>query len=106
MTARLSAITALLIAAFPTILMGQTSEAYVAMGQKLWDAFVCGAFAEYTDKPEESVRLYNLGYDQGKILLDAFRDGKVDQQPRSKLPICVAHAAGRADRRFHPWADI
>jgi hypothetical protein len=39
--------------------------------------------------PEESRRLYNLGYDQGKTLLDAFRAGKVDQQARSKLPIPV-----------------
>ena len=89
MTARLSAIAALLVAAFPTILLGQTSEEYVAMGQKLWDAFICGAFAEYADKPAESVRLYHLGYDQGKTLLDAFRDGKIDQQARSKLPIPV-----------------
>ena len=89
MTARLSAIAALFLAAFPTILLGQTSEEYAAMGQKLWAAFECGALAEYADKPEESRRLYNLGYDQGKTLLDAFRAGKVDQQARSKLPIPV-----------------
>ena len=88
-TARLSATAALFLAAFPTILLGQTSEEYAAMGQKLWAAFECGALAEYADKPEESRRLYNLGYDQGKTLLDAFRAGKVDQQARSKLPIPV-----------------
>jgi hypothetical protein len=38
------------------------------MGQKIWVAFECGALAEYADKPEESRRLYNLGYDQGKTL--------------------------------------
>ena len=59
------------------------------MGQKLWAAFECGALVEYADMPEESRRLYNLGYDQGKTLLDAFRAGKVDQQARSKLPIPV-----------------
>jgi hypothetical protein len=90
MTARLSAIAALFLAAFPTILLGQTSEEYAAMGQKLWAAFECGALAEYADKPEESRRLYNLGYDQGKTLLDAFRAGKVDQQARGKLPIPVS----------------
>jgi hypothetical protein len=89
MTARLSAIAALFLAAFPTILLGQTSEEYAAMGQKLWAAFECGALAEYADKPEESRRLYNLGYDQGKTLLDAFRAGEVDHQARSKLPIPV-----------------
>jgi hypothetical protein len=72
-SARLSAIAALFLATFPTILMGQTSEEYAAMGQKIWVAFECGALAEYADKPEESRRLYNLGYDQGKTLLDAFR---------------------------------
>src|SRR3984893_8297073 len=70
-SARLSAIAALFLATFPTILMGQTSEEYAAM-------------------PEESRRLYNLGYDQGKTLLDAFRAGKVDQQARGKLPIPVS----------------
>jgi hypothetical protein len=86
MTARLSAIITLFLAAFPTILLGQTSEEYAAMGQKLWDAFKCGAFAEYADKPEESGRLFNLGYNQGKTLLDAVRAGKVDQEAVSKLP--------------------
>ena len=89
MTVRLSALAALFVAAFPTILLGQTSEEYAVMGQKLWAAFECGALAEYADMPEESRRLYNLGYDQGKSLLDAFRAGKVDQQARSKLPIPV-----------------
>jgi hypothetical protein len=89
-SARLSAIAALFLATFPTILMGQTSEEYAAMGQKIWVAFECGALAEYADKPEESRRLYNLGYDQGKTLLDAFRAGKVDQQARGKLPIPVS----------------
>jgi hypothetical protein len=83
---RLSAITALFLAAFPTTLLAQTSDEYAAMGQKLWDAFECGALAEYADKPEESGRLYKLGYDQGKTLLNAFRAGKVDQQAISKLP--------------------
>jgi hypothetical protein len=32
MTARLSALAALFLAAFPTILLGQTSEEYAAMG--------------------------------------------------------------------------
>src|SRR5262249_11284411 len=89
MTARLSAIAALFLAAFPTILLGQSSEEYAAMVQKLWAAFECGALAEYADKPEETGRLYKLGYDQGKTLLDAFRAGKVDQQAKSKLPIPV-----------------
>src|SRR5262249_22045651 len=82
-------IAALFLAALPTILLGQTSEEYAVMGQKLWAAFECGALVEYADKPEESARLYELGYDQGKTLLDAFRAGKVDQQARSKLPIPV-----------------
>ena len=89
MTARLSAITALFLAAFPTMLLGQTSEEYADTGQKLWDAFECGALAEYAGKPEESRRLYNLGYEQGKTLLDAFRARKLDQQAISKLPKSV-----------------
>jgi hypothetical protein len=69
MTARLGAIAALFLAAFPTILLGQTSEEYAAMGQKLWAAFECGALAEYADMPDESRRLYNPGYDQGNFSL-------------------------------------
>ena len=84
MTGRLSAIATLFLAAFPTVLLGQTSEEYAAMGQKVWAAFECGALAEYADKPEESGRLYSLGYDQGKTLLDAFRAGKVDQHATAR----------------------
>jgi hypothetical protein len=89
MTARLSALCALFavaLPAFPTILYGQTSEEYAAMGQKLWAAFECGAFAEYAGKTEESSRLYKLGYDQGQTLLDAYRAGKLDEQARRNLP--------------------
>ena len=91
-TARLSAIAALFLVALPalpTALLGQTSEQYAAMGQKLWAAFECGALAEYAGNTEESTRLYKVGYDQGKTLLDAFRAGKVDEQARGKLPIGV-----------------
>jgi hypothetical protein len=85
-TALLSAIAVLFVVVFSTVLLGQTSEEYVAIGQKLWAAFGCGALAEYADKPEETGRRYKLGYDQGKALLDAFRAGKVDQQAINKLP--------------------
>jgi hypothetical protein len=74
---------------FPTVLFGQTSEQYAAMGQKLWAAFECGALAEAAGKIEESRRLYKMGYDEGKTLLDALRAGKVDEQARRKLPIAV-----------------
>src|SRR5260370_9773489 len=89
MNPMLSAIADFLLGGLSTVSLGQESEEYSAMGQKLWAAFECGAFAEYADKPEESGRLYKMGYDQGKTLLDAFRAGKVDQQARSKLPIPV-----------------
>jgi hypothetical protein len=87
----------LFLAAFPTILLDQTSDEYAAMGQKLWDAFECGALAEYADKPEECGRLYKLGYDQGKTLLDAFRAGKVDQQLEANCQYlcCLCWAEGR-----------
>jgi hypothetical protein len=88
-TARLSATAALFLAALPTVLFGQTSEQYALMGQKLWAGFECGALAEHAGKAEESGRLYRLGYDQGKTLLDAFRAGKVDEQVKGKLPIAV-----------------
>jgi len=88
-TARLSATAALFLAALPTVLFGQTSEQYALMGQKLWVGFECGALAEHAGKAEESGRLYRLGYDQGKTLLDAFRAGKVDEQVKGKLPIAV-----------------
>jgi hypothetical protein len=86
MNPMLSAIAAFLLGVLPTVSLGQTSEEYAAMGQKLWAAFECGALAEYADKPEESGRLYKMGYDEGKTLLDAFRAGKIDDQARRKLP--------------------
>jgi hypothetical protein len=89
MSARLSAIAGLFLAAVPTVLLGQTSEEYAAMGQKLWAAFECGALAEHAGRFEESTRLYKMGYDHGKTLLDAFRAGKVDEQARGKLPPAV-----------------
>jgi hypothetical protein len=87
--AMLSALAALALVVLPTVSWCQTSEEYAAMGQKLWASFECGALAEYADKTEESGRLYKLGYDQGKTLLDALRAGKIDEQARGKLPIPV-----------------
>jgi hypothetical protein len=92
MSAWLIAIRALFlvaIVALPTVLFGQTSEEYAAMGQKLWAAFECGALAEYTGKIEESRKLYELGYDKGKNLLDAVRAGKVDEEAKRKVPLPV-----------------
>jgi hypothetical protein len=89
MTALLSAITCLFLAALTTVSLGQTSEDYAAMGQKLWASFECGALAEYAGKIEESRTLYKMGYDQGTTLLDAFRAGKIDDQTRRKLPLPV-----------------
>jgi hypothetical protein len=71
MSARLSAIACLFLAAVPTLLWGQTSEDYATMGQKMWAAFECGALAEHAGRTEESTRLYKMGYDDGKTLLDA-----------------------------------
>jgi hypothetical protein len=59
------------------------------MGQKLWAAFECGALAEYAGKIEESRKLYELGYNEGKNLLDAIRAGKVDEQAKRKVPLPV-----------------
>ena len=89
MSARLSTIACLFLAAVPTVLWGQTSEEYAAMGQKLWAAFECGALAEHAGRIEESTRLYKMGYDHGKTLLDALRAGKVDEQASGKLPPAV-----------------
>ena len=92
MIAWVSAIRALFfvaLLALPTGLFGQTSEEYAAMGQKLWAAFECGALAEYAGKIEESRKLYDLGYNEGKNLLDAIRARKVDEQAKSKVPLPV-----------------
>jgi len=88
MTARLSAI-ALFLAALPTVSFGQTSEQYGLMGQKLWAAFECGAFAEHAGRAEESRRLYKIGYDQGTAFVGAYKAGKVDQQARNNVPLAV-----------------
>ena len=87
MTVRLSAI--LFLAALPTVSFGQTSEQYGLMGQKLWAAFECGAFAEHAGRAEESRRLYKIGYDQGTAFVGAYKAGKVDQQARNNVPLAV-----------------
>ena len=59
------------------------------MGQKLWAAFECGAFAEHAGRAEESRRLYKIGYDQGTAFVGAYKAGKVDQQARNNVPLAV-----------------
>jgi hypothetical protein len=75
MTAR-HAITALLLAAFPKA--SQSFRPIAAYSSDVCPStiFECGALAEYAEKPEETGRLYKLGYDQEKTLLDALRGWK------------------------------
>jgi hypothetical protein len=54
-------------------------------------AFQCSVYAEMSKEPQESLRLFRLGYDNGQRFLEAVRDKKIPEaELRSKVPIGVS----------------
>jgi hypothetical protein len=88
---RMGILAALVLAALPTDYSpAQTSEQYAVMGRKLWAAFECAALADVIDDAEEKRRLFNIGYEQGKIFLNALQGGKIEKQDIERLPMAVS----------------
>jgi hypothetical protein len=69
---------------------GQTSKEYALMGRKLYAAFVCAALTDVTGEANEKNRLFNIGYEQGKIFINAVQSGKIQADDfNNQVPIAV-----------------
>ena len=71
---------ALVLCAFFPTAFAQSSEEYARMSRASWSAFECAALADVLGKTKDHERLFNFGYEQGKTVIDAARNGQVDQK--------------------------
>ena len=70
--------------------LGQTSQQNALMGNKLWAAFECAALADVTGNAKEGQRLFDIGYNQGRLFVEAVQAGKVAEQDiKGKVPPAV-----------------
>lgn len=68
---------ALLVAGSHSAMAEETSKSYAQMAKAAWSAFECAPLADKYGKPEESDRLFQYGYSQGKKFISALQDGKI-----------------------------
>ena len=79
----------MVLAFLPMSTLGQTSQEYGLIGHKLWAAFECAALADVAGT-REGQRLFDIGYTQGKVFVEAVQAGKVAEQDISeKVPLAV-----------------
>jgi hypothetical protein len=79
----------LVLAFLPMSTLGQTSQQYALMGHKLWAAFECAALADVAGT-REGQRLFDIGYTQGRVFVEAVQAGKVAEQDiNEKVPLAV-----------------
>jgi hypothetical protein len=72
-----------------------TSAEYAAAGRRAFDAMSCAVFAEYADNEKEQVRLTELGIAQGRVFLQALRDGLVSNEDMdNNVPIAFTLSLG------------
>jgi hypothetical protein len=78
------------------------------MGKKLWAAFTCSALADAAGNAKERQRLFSIGYEQGKMFLDAIKAGKIDNQDfDNNVPFVVTLMLhGSLSLRGPPSADF
>jgi hypothetical protein len=73
----------------------QTSKEYAMMAVKSWAAFECAALADVAHKKDQQQRLFDLGYQQGKVFIEALRSGKIDTEDvGGNVPV------GWSDKRY------
>ena len=66
----------------------ETSSEYAKLGQKIYPAFQCAIAAEHMKDREAQGRLFKLGYESGKMFLEAVYAGKVDEKDiSSRIPV-------------------
>lgn len=57
--------------------IAQSSHQYAIMSVKTVQAFECSILAGISGNAAESKRIFNIGYEQGKLFIGALRDGKI-----------------------------
>ena len=68
----------------------QTSQDYALMGANAWAAFQCSTLVDKTERPDERQALFDFGYQQGKVFLQAMENGRIDGADVSRhVPIYV-----------------
>jgi hypothetical protein len=68
-----------LISILPAETWAQTSQQYALMGRKLWAAYACAVTKDVTGEKDEEDRLFKIGYEQGKIFIEALQSGKIEK---------------------------
>lgn len=60
------------------------------LARTMWSAFKCSTYASMADKTKEAERLFKLGYDLGKVFLEAVEAGKLSREEiREAVPVGV-----------------
>ena len=61
----------------PVPAIAQSSHQYAIMSVKTVQAFECSILARMSGNAAESKRIFNIGYEQGKLFIAALRDEKI-----------------------------
>jgi hypothetical protein len=57
-----------------------TSEEFALMASTAWAAFECSTLVDKSDRPDERQDLFDYGYEQGSLFIQALLDGKIDNE--------------------------
>lgn len=90
------AFSAILIASLLSPLAnGAADEAEPNIARVMWTAFSCATFAEMSGNSQEQERLFNLGFNAGRIFVDGVRNHTISEADTKRAPIGVLmHLAG------------
>ena len=87
---KFSGLVILVLVSLPTSTLGQTSQQYALMGKKLWAAFECSDLADAAGNAKESLRLFYIGYNEGRVFAEAVQAGKIEKQDiNAEVPLAV-----------------
>ena len=65
-------------------LSNKSSKEYAAMGQRLWSSFECASWASKSDNSIEASKLFQIGYGQGKMFINAKNNNKIEKEDLSQ----------------------
>jgi hypothetical protein len=80
------------LAVCTTVLNAADEKAFekALLGNIMWSAFQCSAFAELAEEKSEQERLYLVGLNAGRTFLEAMKAGQISQQALNEaVPINV-----------------
>ena len=87
------------LAACITVLNAADEKAL--LGNVMWSAFQCSAFAELAEEKNEQERLYLVGLNAGRTFLEAMKAGQISQQALNEaVPINVLQRLEGPDNEF------